>query len=124
MGRVKQWGDFDWSGAYASFHRATTVEPENLESVRLAATSAALRGRFDEALRLERRAVELDLLSGDSWERLAETEFVMARLDEAAAHAQKALELSPDVYPGRILLSEIYVMQGRPQDALTEIESV
>jgi tetratricopeptide (TPR) repeat protein len=47
----------------------------------------------------------------------------MARLDEAAAHAQKALELSPDVYPGRILLSEIYVMQGRPQNALTEIEA-
>jgi len=47
----------------------------------------------------------------------------MAQLDKAAAHAQKALELSPDVYPGRILLSEIYVIQGRPQNALTEIES-
>src|SRR5882757_5950316 len=123
MGRIKQRVDFDWAGADASFQRAIAAEPENLESVRLAATSSALRGRFDEALRLDRRAVDLDPLSGDSWERLAETEFVMARLDEAAAHAHKALELSPDVYPGRILLSEIYLMQGRAQDALTEIES-
>jgi TolB-like protein/DNA-binding winged helix-turn-helix (wHTH) protein len=123
MGRIKQRVDFDWAGADASFQRAIAVEPENLESVRLAATSAALRGRFDEALRLDRRAVELDPLSGDSWERLAETEFFMAQLDDAATHAQKALELSPDVYPGRILLSEIYVIQGRPQNALTEIES-
>ena len=123
MGRIKQRVDFDWAGADASFQRAIAAEPGNLESVRLAATSAAQRGRFDEALRLDRRAVELDPLSGDSWERLAETEFFMAQLDDAAAHARKALELSPDVYPGRILLSEIYVIQGRPQNALTEIES-
>jgi TolB-like protein/DNA-binding winged helix-turn-helix (wHTH) protein len=123
MGRLKQRVDFDWAGADASFQRAIAIEPENLESIRLAATSAALRGRFDEALRLDRRAIELDPLSGDSWERLTETEFFTAQLDEAAAHAQKALELSPDVYPGRILLGEIYVMQGQPQNALTEIES-
>src|SRR5579863_3458914 len=123
MGRLKQRVDFDWAGADASFQRAIATEPENLESVRLAATAAALRGRFDEALRLDRRAIELDPVSGDSWERLAETEFSMAQLDEAALHAQKALELRPDVYPGRILLSEIYVIQGRPQNALTEIES-
>ena len=39
-------------------------------------------------------------------------------------NTKKALELSLDVWPGAILLSQIYVMQGRPQDALPEIELV
>src|SRR5260370_16341647 len=48
----------------------------------------------------------------------------MVQLEKAAADVKKGLELSPDVWPGPGLLSEIYVMQGRPQDALPEIELV
>jgi tetratricopeptide (TPR) repeat protein len=124
MGRIKQQVDFDWLGADASIQRAVEAEPGSSESVRLAASSAALLGRFDEALPLNRRAVDLDPLNADSWERLAETEFFMGQLDKAAADLKRALELSPDVWPGSSLLSQIYVMQGRPQDALPEIELV
>jgi predicted Zn-dependent protease len=66
----------------------------------------------------------LDPLNADSWESLAEIELYWGQLDQAAADAKKALELSPDTWPGPILLSKIYVMQGRPQDALAEIELV
>jgi len=124
MGWIKLQVDFDWAGADASFRRAIALEPGNPESVRGAALSAKMLGRLDEALQLDRRTVDLDPLNADSWDILAETEFFMAQLAEAAAHAKKALELSSDVWPGRILLSEIYVMQGRPQDALPEIELV
>src|SRR5258708_13441124 len=48
----------------------------------------------------------------------------MGQLDQAAADVKKGLELSPDAWPGPILLSQIYVMQGRAQDALPEIELV
>src|SRR5689334_21167773 len=34
----------------------------------------------------------------------------------------KALELNADVDPGPLMLSQIYVRQGRPQDALPEIK--
>ncbi|MDQ1389364.1 MAG: hypothetical protein QOF56_2818, partial [Acidobacteriaceae bacterium] len=63
-------------------------------------------------------------LNADSWELLAETKFFMGQLDEAAADFKKALELNPDVVAAHMLLSQIYVMQGRPQDALPEIELV
>jgi len=124
MGRIKQQVDFDWAGADASLQRAIALDPGNPEVVRMATGSAALFGRFDEALPLNRRAVALDPLNADSWESLGESEFLMGQLDKAAADVKKGLELSPDVWPGPGLLSEIYVMQGRPQDALNEIELV
>src|SRR5467141_3669769 len=124
MGRIKQQVDFDWAGADASLQRAIALDPGNPEVVRMATGSAALFGRFDEALPLNRRAVALDPLNADSWESLGETEFFMGQLEKAAADVKKGLELSPDVWPGPGLLGEIYVMQGRPQDALPEIELV
>jgi TolB-like protein/DNA-binding winged helix-turn-helix (wHTH) protein/lipoprotein NlpI len=124
MGRIKQQVDFDRAGADASFRRAIALEPGNPENARAVAFSAATLGRFDEALQLNRRAVDLDPLNADSWERLAETEFFMGQLDQAAADFKKALELNPDVVAAHTVLSQIYVMQERPHDALPEIELV
>lgn len=124
MGRIKQQVDFDWAGADMSYQRAVEVDPGNPEAVRGAASSAAILGRFDEALRLNRRAVDLDPLNAGSWEMLAETEFFMGQLSQAAADCKKALELSPDVWNGPIMLSRIYVLQGRAKDTLPEIELV
>jgi tetratricopeptide (TPR) repeat protein len=115
MGRIKQQVNFDWVGADASLQRAIALEPGNPESARSAASSAAILGRFDKALPMARRANGLDLLNAESWESLAEIEVFIAR---------KSLALSPDAWPGPMLLSEIYVMQGRPQGALAEIELI
>jgi tetratricopeptide (TPR) repeat protein len=124
VGRIKRQVDFDWAGADASIQRAIALEPGAPDIVRLAASWAAMLGRLDEALRLNRRAVDLDPLNADSWELLAETKFLMGQLDEAAADFKKALELNPDVVAAHMVLSQIYVMLGRPQDALPEIELV
>jgi len=124
MGRIKQQVDFDWTGADASFQRAVTLELGNPEAVRSAAFSAYMLGRFDQALQLSRRAVSLDPLNADSWQFLGNTEYHAGRLDAAAADFQKALELNPDVFPGNVSLSYAYILRGRAQDALPEIELV
>jgi predicted Zn-dependent protease len=51
-------------------------------------------------------------------------EFYAGQLDQAAADTKKALELNPDDWFGSINLSRIYLLQGRAQDALPEIEHV
>ena len=124
MGRIKRLVDFDWAGADASIQRAVELEPGNPENVRLASFSAAMLGRFDEGLQLARRAVDLDPLNSHSWGQLGETEFLIGQLDEAAADSKKALDLNPDDVPAHTKLSQTYVMQGRPQDGLREIERV
>jgi tetratricopeptide (TPR) repeat protein len=90
----------------------------------MAAWSAAVLGRFDEALQLARRAIDLDPLNASSWESLAETELYMGQLDQSATDSKKAVEVNPDFWAGPINLSRIYLLQGRPQDALPEIEHV
>jgi TolB-like protein/DNA-binding winged helix-turn-helix (wHTH) protein len=124
MGRIKQQVDFDWTGADASYRRAVALDPGNPEFVRLAAVSSAILGRFDEALQLQRRAVDLDPLDAHSWAGLGEAEYWGGKLDEAEADLKKAQELRPDDFLSSMFLSQIYVMQGRPQDALPEIERV
>ena len=124
MGRLQEQVDFDWVAAAASKQRAVDLEPGNPDAVRSLAGSHLVFGRFDEALKLNRRATDLDPLNPDNWEFAAETEYEMGQLEQAARDGRKALEVSPDVWPGHILLAKILVMQGRPQEALREVEQV
>jgi len=124
MGRLKKYVDFDWAGADESIRRAIALDPGNPEYLDQAASSALTFGRSDEALALARRAVELDPLNASSWHRRGEIEFYEGQLAGAEADVKKSIELSRDVFLGPVLLSRIYLMQGRPQDALPEIERV
>jgi TolB-like protein/cytochrome c-type biogenesis protein CcmH/NrfG len=124
MGRTKRQDDFDWVGADASTQRGLALEPANPENVRLAGFSKLILGRFDEALSLDHRAVELDPLSAENWESLGEAQFFTGQLNEAATNVKHALELKPDLWFSHSCLSQIYVLQGRPRDALPEIDRV
>jgi TolB-like protein/predicted Zn-dependent protease len=122
MARIKAYVDFDWAGANESIQRAIALEPGNAEYLDQAAHSTVRFGRSDEALALARRAVELDPLNAYSRSGLADIEFFEGQLAGAEADAKRSLELSPDVWPGPFLLSRIYLMEGRPQDALPEVK--
>lgn len=123
LGGLKQTFDFDWAGGDASIQRALALAPGNPEILANAAGSAAKLGRFDEALRLIRRAVELDPLNANVRAGLGQLEYWAGTLDEAVADLKRSLELNPQGQ-GHILLAEIYVTQGRAQDALAEIEQM
>jgi len=124
IGRIKRQVDFDFAGADISIQRAIALEPGVPENLGQAAFMAQLFGRFDEALTLDRQALELDPLNAESWERLAENRFYAGQLDEAVADIRKALKLNADTWGSPITLSDIDLLQGRPQDALRESERI
>ena len=124
MARIQRQVDYDWTGASASIHQAIALAPGIPENLVQAAFMAEIFGRFDEALKLGHEALELDPLNAASWETLAENEFYAGQSDKAVADIRKALELNPDTWGSPIQLGEIYVMQGRFQDALRESEQM
>src|SRR4029077_5937840 len=79
---------------------------------------------LEDAPRLTSRAVGLDPLNAMSWEILGETKICAGPADEALGDLKRAVELNPDLWNGHFFLSKIYILQGRPQDALPEIERV
>ena len=123
LGRIQRYADLDWAGADASFRQATALDPGNPEYLKLATAELVQFGGSDEALALAHRAVELDPLNAENRASLGETEFFTGQLDEAATDIKKALELSSEVaWSGHLYLTEICILQGRPRDALPEIE--
>jgi TolB-like protein/DNA-binding winged helix-turn-helix (wHTH) protein len=124
MGRLKRQVDFDWAGADVSIQRAIALEPGVPENLGQAAFMAVLFGRFDEASRLDSQALQLDPLNAESWERVADDRFFAGQLDDAVADIRRALELNPDNWGSPVMLSQIYLVQGRPQDALREGERI
>jgi TolB-like protein/DNA-binding winged helix-turn-helix (wHTH) protein len=124
MARLKRQLDFDWAGSDASIEKATALDPGNPEIIRFAAANAAFLGRFDEALPMAQRAVDLDPLNAASWQQLGEIDLFDGKLDKAEADCRRAQELRPDYYRSPTFLTYIYVMEGRPQDAFAEIKRV
>ncbi len=123
-GIIKYLYDWDWNGADVCYQRALSLEPGNVGVVMSAAELAATMNRFDEALRLSRRAVELDPLSASAYRSLAFVGSWAGRLglDEADSAARKALELNPELPWAHMLVSGIYLARGRPEQALAEAE--
>jgi len=117
-GRIQRHFDWDWAASEASYKQALALEPGNAHILVSAAWLQGTLGRWDEAVAMARRAVELDPLSEDSYEALVTMLRRAGRLEEARSAYKKWRELNPD-------LGDEYwgdVLQSRPLEALTRAE--
>lgn len=114
--------DWDWTAADAAFQRALALEPANVVVLRRAAMFAAGMGRFDEAISLTLKSVDLDPLIPTTHFNLGSFKWYAGRLQETVASFRKALELNPDI-PGRhSLLGQVYLQLEKTTEAVAEIE--
>jgi TolB-like protein/cytochrome c-type biogenesis protein CcmH/NrfG len=112
--------DWDWRGAEASVRRALALAPNNADALSGATMLSYNTGRLDESVALGRRAVEQDPLNAKTYTHLARPLAALGLLSEAEQGYRKALELSPDGVPFRLLLAMNLERQGRHDEAMAE----
>lgn len=122
MGDIQLYVDWDWPGADASFQRALALEPKSVGALLSAGELAADLNRFDEALNLSRRAVELDPLHGAPHHAVAFDAWWAGRLDESEAAVHKAMTVNPDFPFLHTVLCRVLLDRSRPQEALAEAD--
>jgi serine/threonine protein kinase/TolB-like protein/Tfp pilus assembly protein PilF len=122
MGWIKRSYDWDWTEADAAFQRALKLEPGNATVVQGAAVLASTLGHFDEALELDRRAVQLDPLYVPQHTNHGLHALYGGRLDEAEAACRKALELNPEDRGAHYFLGKVLLAQSKPEAALAEMK--
>ena len=108
-GALKFYYDWDWKGAVDSYKKALQLDPHNATIyIRYSATLADV-GRYDEALPLADKAVELDPVSISSLHNLGWTNLVASNFQKSADAFQKALDLHPTWVWGYIKQAYDYV---------------
>jgi tetratricopeptide (TPR) repeat protein len=96
------------------------LAPGSPEVMRSLAGLLHILGRYDEAERLFRSALEQDPLSSGAYRAVALLYRSMDRLEDAEQAIRKAIELSPLHVGQRLLLSITLYEQGRRNEALVE----
>lgn len=120
LGWIHMTYDWDWREAEASYAKALRLEPPR--GYFGAAQLALVLGRFDRALTLARRAAELDTLNTSALMNLALTAFYAGRLDESIEVFRKIHDLDPERANIHALLAQVYLAQGRVEEARAALE--
>jgi tetratricopeptide (TPR) repeat protein len=80
-------------------------------------------GDLEQTIKLREQEVALDPLRADSFFDLGYLLYVAGRYDKAQAEVQKALDLNPQAAFAHFTLSLIFIAEGKPKQALPEIEN-
>jgi TolB-like protein/Flp pilus assembly protein TadD/predicted Ser/Thr protein kinase len=113
---------WDFKGADQSIKRALELAPGSAFVISYAAGLASTLGRFDEAIALQKRALESDPLNLTDRYNLAFRYLAAGRAAEAEETLKKLLELTPEDYGAHALLGDARLVQGRADEALAEYE--
>jgi len=95
LGGIQMSCDWDWRGAEASFARAVALAPRDGRVLHAASALAQMLGRLDEAIGLQRRAIEQDPLSANTCYVVApvrRTEYLVLRTELSERRTSTPIE--------------------------------
>ena len=121
-GWIQVFSDWDWHGAQVSLKRAAQLEPGSFAVLKYQSYLFQVLGQMNEAIEMQKRAIAIDPLRARSYTFFGYQLYCAGRYEDADAAIQKALELNPQLSPAHSDLGLILLGEGRPQEALKQME--
>jgi len=122
LGWARFFAEWRFDEGLAELRHAQQLAPWNPITNDLLAPVVVYLGRFEEAERLARQAIERDPLAYQARQSLARLLFVEGKLDEAEAAARKAVELQPTAAGSHRWQVFVAIQRGDGEAALREAE--
>lgn len=124
LGYIRLITDLDFDGPDRDFRRALELSPGSSWIHSWYADYLTLAGRFDEAGRQRRLAIDLDPLDVSTSAGLGWEYFMARRYDEAIAQVQRTLRVEPGYWLALDFLSLNYSAKGMHEVAAAQCDSI
>ena len=119
---IKQYYDFDWKGAEKDYQTALKLEPSNADISNSFGDLLHALGHYSEAELYHRKALEFNPLKPLLYMSLASDLSYPGKFAEAIPYFKKVLELDPQYQRAHLYIGRNYIMMGKPELALEEIQ--
>ena len=117
-GLVRMVADWDWEGARTDLDRALALDPNRSSVQMLQVRLLTTLGHFDEAATALRQHLDRDPMDANSWAELAHAEIAAGNLGAARQAAERAVSLNADSDLTQGALSNVALVQGKPQESI------
>ena len=122
LSTIQAWLELNCPEAETSLKRAIDLAPRDPDSLGRSGMLAMCQGRLEEAVGLWKQELLLDPLRPEEYLWLAQSLRDLGRYEEAHVELAKALDLNPNQMMIHEVRGEVYLAQGRLQEALAEME--
>jgi serine/threonine protein kinase/tetratricopeptide (TPR) repeat protein len=114
--------DWDWTAAGKHFERAFALNPRSIPYHLYYPLYIASLGRFEEALAVANRAVDLDPASPSASHLLSVQLYVARKFDEAIQECQRTLEMAPDLFLVYMVRAQAHAGKGLYREGLSDLD--
>jgi TolB-like protein/Tfp pilus assembly protein PilF len=122
LGCVATWYDWNWAVARQELQTAMASDPYNPFVLVEGASERNAVGQWGEAIRLCNAGLAADPLLATLHEASGWAHLRLGQFAEAEAALRRVLEISPTFVTAHRQLGTILLMEGRPRDALSEMQ--